>query len=111
MFMREECFTNCFGDSSRENVKRLSVEDFNKLYSQYKNENKTSSYFIVVNDKMKKILDLKVRQINGGMSDREYLNRFLAILNNTYIHPEWDYWSKPSGLDKWNPYRGAFIEN
>lgn len=75
--------------------KKLTLEDFNKCIREMCRKPKSSEFTLVVGEKTANILDVMYKGELGIISSEECTVRCLAIKDNAYIHPEWDYWSLP----------------
>ena len=75
--------------------KRLTVEDFNKRIKELDKKDTPKNYFIYTGDKGSKVIELYYNSIMGLISEDECYVRVKGVMENAYIHPEWDYWSKP----------------
>lgn len=76
---------------------KLTVEDFNKCINEIfgKPKSNKKNFTLVVGEKTANILDVIYKRELGIISNRECTVRCLAIKNNAYIYPGWDYWSLP----------------
>lgn len=75
--------------------KRLIVEDFNKALEKLDKRDTPRNYFIYAGEKGSNIIELYYNSVIGLISEDECYIRTKGIMENAYIHPEWDYWSKP----------------
>ena len=75
--------------------KRLTVKDFNRIVKELDKGNTPKSYFIYTSEKGSRVSELYYKFSIGLISGDECYVRTKGIMENAYIHPEWDYWSKP----------------
>lgn len=75
--------------------RKVTKEDWDKVLKMLNTNSSPKNYFICVGEKQFQLIKLYERLILGEISENEYYVRNKAIINNAYIHPEWDYWSKP----------------
>lgn len=88
--------------------KRLTVEDLSRIVKElYKGGNTQKNYFIYTGEKGSKVIELYYKFSVGLISEDECYVRTKGIMENAYIHPEWDYWSKPIAWKKniWKDFR------
>lgn len=75
--------------------KRLTIEDFNRIVKELDKGNTPKNYFIYTSEKGSRISELYYKFSVGLISEDECYVRTKGVMENAYIHPEWDYWSKP----------------
>lgn len=75
--------------------KKFTLEDFNKCIKEMHKKPSEHNFTLVVGEKTANILDIMYKRELGIISNEECTVRCLAIKDNAYIHPEWDYWSLP----------------
>lgn len=75
--------------------KRLTVEDFNKALEKLDKKDTPKNYFIYTGEKGSNVIELYYNYIAGLISENECYVRTKGVMENAYIHLEWDYWSKP----------------
>ena len=87
--------------------KRLTVEDFREMVEKLDKKDIPKNYFIYTGDKGSRIIELYYNSAIGLISEDECYVRTKGIIENAYIHPEWDYWSKPIAWreDIWKNFR------
>lgn len=86
---------------------KVIKEDWDKALKMLNTNSSPKNYFICVGEKQFQLIKLHERLILGEISEDEYYVRNEAIINNAYLNPEWDYWSKPIAWKEniWKDYK------
>ena len=95
------------GDEEIVSFKRLTVGELNRIVRELYKRNAPKNYFIYTSEKGSRVIELYYKFSVGLISEDACSVRTKGVMENAYIHPEWDYWSKPIAWKKniWKGFR------